>query len=699
MQLFNDLNISKKLLSGFILIALITVVVGWRGYRGMISVGENQDELYMKNFLILNKVSSANAAILTARGDVRNMMAADDAAGRQKYAGLIQEQSAAAEKYLTSISKDDLKADEAVIYDKLLASWNTYKGLRDKALPLALAMDDEGALKILDVDARASLTETRKHLQELNECFLANADMLDQETDGSLRSSALQLVIMIVIGTGLAVGAGVIISRLITKPLAEGVVMMEKLSKGNLSARLKMGRNDEIGKLANGMDFFADTLSGFVGGMYQVADGNLSIDIHKQGVDDEISPGLISIIASLRALAAETTMLTQAAIEGHLETRGNAANFKGGYRAIIEGVNETLDKVILPVKQGADALAQLAGGDLTVRVTGEYKGDHGLIITSINSLAESLDRALADVTEAVSATASASTEISSSTEEMAAGAQEQTQQAAEVASAVEEMTKTIMDTTKNASEAASTAKHAGASAKEGGRVVMETMEGMARIADVVKQSASTVQALGRSSDQIGEIVQVIDDIADQTNLLALNAAIEAARAGEQGRGFAVVADEVRKLAERTTKATKEIAMMIKQIQKDTTGAVESMNRGTVEVEKGRLLAEQSSVSLKEIINGAEKVVDVVTQVAAASEEQSSASEQISKNIEAISSVTQESASGTQQIARAAEDLNRLTSNLQELLGQFTISSQKTTGARREDRGRMLVHSNGKHLHS
>ena len=217
----------------------------------------------------------------------------------------------------------------------------------------------------------------------------------------------------------------------------------------------------------------------------------------------------------------------------------------------------------------------------------------------------------------------------------------------------------------------------------------ETIAGMNKIAEVVKQSAETVQALGKSSDQIGEIVQVIDDIADQTNLLALNAAIEAARAGEQGRGFAVVADEVRKLAERTTKATKEIATMIKQIQKDTYDAVESMNEGTKQVEAGKLLAEKAGSSLDEIIVGAERVVDIVTQVAAASEEQSSAAEQISKNIESISSVTQQSASGIQQIAHASEDLNRLTLNLQELVAQFKVDERGSNYA---------VRQNGKLVH-
>ena len=272
---------------------------------------------------------------------------------------------------------------------------------------------------------------------------------------------------------------------------------------------------------------------------------------------------------------------------------------------------------------------------------------------------------------------------------MAAGAQEQSSQTTEVAAAVEQMTKTIYETTKNTGQAAEASKNAGKVAKEGGNIVEETIIGMNRISDVVTKSAETVQELGKSSNQIGEIVQVIDDIADQTNLLALNAAIEAARAGEQGRGFAVVADEVRKLAERTTKATKEIATMIKQIQKDTAEAVISMQTGKNEVNNGKQLALKAGDALTEIISGADKVVDIVTQVASASEEQSSASEQISKNIESISSVTQQSASGVQQIAHASEDLNRLTLNLQELIAQFKLDGKETQYA---------VRKNGKLIH-
>ena len=483
--------------------------------------------------------------------------------------------------------------------------------------------------------------------------------------------------------------------------VADANMLSQAAVLGKLATRADASKHQgDFRKIVQGVN---DTLDAVIGPLNvaatyvdRISKGDIPAVITESynGDFNELKNNLNQAIGAVNALVADARMLAQAAVDGRLATRAEASRHQGDFRKIVQGVNDTMDAVIRPVQEGSSTLAVMATGDLTVRMLGDYQGDLRLIKESINKVGGSLEEALRKVSEAVSATASASSQISSSTEQMAAGAQEQTSQAGEVATAVEEMTNTILENSKNAGIAADTAKQARVSAEAGGKVVGETVEGMRRIAGVVNRSAQTVKELGRSSDQIGEIIGVIDDIADQTNLLALNAAIEAARAGEQGRGFAVVADEVRKLAERTTKATKEIAGMIKKIQADTIGAVQSMEEGTSEVERGIQMADRAGVSLKEIVGVSQKVTDMVTRIAAASEQQSSASEEISKNVEAISKVTSETAQGTQQIAHAAEDLNRLTDNLQNLIGGFKVGSGHGDDPSRGQHSGVAVRENG-----
>ncbi len=332
---------------------------------------------------------------------------------------------------------------------------------------------------------------------------------------------------------------------------------------------------------------------------------------------------------------------------------------------------ESFRNLVDYMKSLAGAATQIAANNLTVRV--EPKSDKDALGVAFKTMINNLSTMIKELTDNATQLVSASTEIASSSEQMARGSSEQTSQTAQVSSAVEEMTATIVESSKNAGEASGMAREAATAATEGTRVVSQTIEGMNKIAKVVQDSASTIQALSKSSDQIGEIIGVIDDIADQTNLLALNAAIEAARAGEQGRGFAVVADEVRKLAERTTKATKEITDMIKGIQADTKGAVVSMEQGIQEVDSGRLLADKAGESLNAILGFSQRVQDMIQQIASAAEQQSAASEQIARNVESIANVTKENAAGIEQSASAAEQLNRQAEGLQSMVGKFRIT--------------------------
>ncbi len=285
-------------------------------------------------------------------------------------------------------------------------------------------------------------------------------------------------------------------------------------------------------------------------------------------------------------------------------------------------------------------------------------------------------RAVKQVVATIQEVSGAATELAASSEQMAAGMKEQSQQVTQISSAIEEMSASVVEVARKSGEAAQNANESGQVAEEGGAIVGQTVEGMKAINEAVSSSAVSVQELGKRGEQIGQIIEVINDIADQTNLLALNAAIEAARAGEHGRGFAVVADEVRKLADRTTKATEEIAGSIKAIQVETTDAVERMTTGTEQVKRGVELATGAGVSLQQIVDSAKDVATMIQSIAAAAEEQSAASEQVSRNVESISAVTRQSAEGATQAAAAATQLSSKAEQLRRLVGQFRLGERK-----------------------
>jgi methyl-accepting chemotaxis protein len=333
------------------------------------------------------------------------------------------------------------------------------------------------------------------------------------------------------------------------------------------------------------------------------------------------------------------------------------------------------NRIIGSVNTLAGYAEKISEGDLSSTVedlgddeVGQMSRAFNRMISSLSEIAGKIDGAARNLTE------NAET-LSVTTDQLAQGASEQSGQTAQAATAMEEMSQTIMEVAKNAGTASEASREASEIASKGRETVDQSVSGMTKIADTVTQSAQSIEELGRSSDEIGNIISVIDDIADQTNLLALNAAIEAARAGEQGRGFAVVADEVRKLAERTSKATKEIAGMIKKIQADIVRSVESMDVGKKEVETGVQLVEEAKNAMTSIVNASDRSMDMVQQIATATEEQSAASEQVSTTMENISGATKTYQDSSQQIQRAAQDLAGMGSDLKEATSWFKLNGR------------------------
>lgn len=328
-------------------------------------------------------------------------------------------------------------------------------------------------------------------------------------------------------------------------------------------------------------------------------------------------------------------------------------------------------------------MAEGEGGDLTVRLPVDGKDEVAQLCQAFNRFVDKVHNTVLKVAHVTDRVASASAELAATAEEMSRGSESLTTRSAQTASSVEEMNATVNEVAQNSSKAATMAQDTVHTAQGSRNVVQETVTGMSRIAESVRHSAGLIETLGKSSDQIGEIVRVIQDIADQTNLLALNAAIEAARAGEQGRGFAVVADEVRKLAERTTKATKEIGDMIRQIQQDTKGAVQSMQEGTDKVTGGVTLVNKMGDALATIVQRVNETAEMIRQIAVASEEQSVATQQIAGDVKNVAKVSKEATGSAAESAKACHDLSQMTTELQGIVKGFKLGGpDKKPGAAR-----------------
>ncbi|MBI4686794.1 MAG: methyl-accepting chemotaxis protein [Nitrospirae bacterium] len=336
-----------------------------------------------------------------------------------------------------------------------------------------------------------------------------------------------------------------------------------------------------------------------------------------------------------------------------------------------------LSTIIKPVVKLSDNLKTMASGNFALRnIEPQGKDEIADMTKSFKEMGGNVINIIEGMRTGIDILASSSEELSSTADRLSAEAQEQTSQVEQVVISSTEMSQTINDVAKNAHDASQAAKNSFDVAEGGKKMVGMTVESMQRIADAVNEAVKTIEELGRSSAEIGEVISVIKDVADQTNLLALNAAIEAARAGEQGRGFAVVADEVRKLAERTAKATEDVEKKISSIQASIGSSVEAMRKGDKEVDKGNTYISTVNQYFESMLGASSTSLDMVQRIATAAEEQSSVADGISRHMSVISTSTAEA---SEKVKNAVYTIQALLSELKKHIEWVKIEEKASAG--------------------
>ncbi|MDY6893332.1 MAG: PAS domain S-box protein [Chloroflexota bacterium] len=417
--------------------------------------------------------------------------------------------------------------------------------------------------------------------------------------------------------------------------------------------------------------------------------------------------------------------LTRKAAEGDLNARANVEDYEGSFKKIIAEVNGLIDAVSSPITESISILERLANNDLSVHVTGDYQGDHAKIKNAVNTAIDNLRELVSHiknnadgVTDASNQLASAADQagqatqgIANTSQQVAKGAEDQTrgiqitkESMEQLAKAIDQITQGAQEQTKgiqatsnvvnevssaseqvanNAQSASIGSAEAADIAQQGSATVGKTIEGMQKIGDAMEAVSLRITDLGDRSNEIGKIVATIDDIAAQTNLLALNAAIEAARAGEQGRGFAVVADEVRKLAERSSMATKEIADLITGIQKSVREAITAMDEGTMQVHHGNQLAGEAGEALELILKSTVEVRSQIEQISAASEQLNASSNEMVKAIDGVSSIVEQNMAATEQMSANSSEMSNSIETVAGISEENSAATQEISASAEE----------------
>jgi methyl-accepting chemotaxis protein len=634
MKWFVNLKIMTKMIIGFLFIALLCAVMGVFGIVNLESLKASDTEMYENMVVPLENISDISEAFQRQRVAVRQAMLSEDANLFKAETDKISQYRKQIDDLIPQFEATILTEDMKKLFEEFKTAKEAYRPLLDKVLQLGQDGKKSEALTLMGDKGEAGIAAAAE-MDAIDKIVAMKVDYASKKSDtNTAQANNTILISIIIVGVVIILAAiiGVAISRLVSKPIQATANCAKALAEGKLDEPLTVKSRDEAGQLASTID--KEVRQAFK----NIEQARIISEKQAKYQSAEVE----KLVVNLGRLSKGELYCDMVVAEAD----GDTEALRAIYSQIAENLTDAVSTIKGYIGEISEVLTQMSGGNLNVEITSEYKGDFIELKDSINGIVASLNNVLTEIN-------SASDQVAAGTRQVSEGSQAISQGATEQASSIEELTASV-------TQIAAQTKQNAVNANKANELSITAKEDAIDGNNKMKNMQRAMAEINESSENINKIIKVIDDIAFQTNILALNAAVEAARAGMHGKGFAVVAEEVRTLAARSANAAKETTALIE-------GSIQK-------VEAGTKIADETAEALGNIVTGVENAVQLVGDIATASNEQATGISQVNKGIEQLSQVVQTNSATAEEAAAASEELSSQADLLKSMVAQFKLKT-------------------------